>query len=343
MAERRELTDLRHAAGCGLTLPNSLTFERWSQLGAFLITAENNVQWWLGDWLNYGERRWGDKYKEALQVTGRPYGTLRNYKSIASTFDLSRRRDKLTWNHHATVAASENADILLERAEKEKLSVKDLRQLLAQDRPKRFTRAAGSSQQCTLIEASVAELSDRLDAESVDVILTDPPYSDKYLNAYEDLASLAIHVLRPGGSLLVMTGQFYLPKVITALDGALTYHWTVAYLTPGGQSPQIWPRKINTFWKPVLWFVKEGYEDDWIGDVVHSDVNDNDKRFHDWGQSESGTARLVERFTREGDIILDPFLGGGTTGEVALALNRRFIGADADSEAVKTATKRLDQ
>ncbi len=29
----------------------------------------------------------------------------------------------------------------------------------------------------------------------------------------------------------------------------MTYHWTVAYLTPGGQAVQLWDRKVNAFWK----------------------------------------------------------------------------------------------
>jgi site-specific DNA-methyltransferase (adenine-specific) len=96
-----------------------------------------------------------------------------------------------------------------------------------------------------------------------------------------------------------------LPDVIAAMGEHLSYHWTLAYTTPGGQSPQIWPRKVNTFWKPVLWFVKGEYDGDWRGDVVRSDAND--KRFHEWGQSESGMMRLVEAFTAPGELILAYF------------------------------------
>jgi len=103
----------------------------------------------------------------------------------------------------------------------------------------------------------------------------------------------------------------------------------------------IWPRHVNTFWKPVLWFVKGEYQGSWIGDVLRSDTNDNDKRFHEWGQSESGMADIVERFTRAGDLVLDPFLGGGTTGVVASRLGRNFIGADIDPEAIRSSAGRL--
>lgn len=63
-------------------------------------------------------------------------------------------------------------------------------------------------------------------------------------------------------------------------------------------------------WKPVLWYVKGEYDGKWLGDVARSNVSDNDKRFHHWGQSERGMADLFDRVANQGDVILDPFLGG---------------------------------
>lgn len=80
---------------------------------------------------------------------------------------------------------------------------------------------------------------------------------------------------------------------------------------------------------------------EWHGDVLSSATNDNDKRFHDWGQSESGMAQIVDRFTFPSQIILDPFMGGGTTGLVSVRLGRQFIGSDADAEQIAIATSRL--
>jgi hypothetical protein len=57
---------------------------------------------------------------------------------------------------------------------------------------------------------------------------------------------------------------------------------------------------VNTFWKPVLWFVKGEYDAKWIGDVAKSDPNDNDKSLHVWGQSVLGMVSLTERFEMEG-------------------------------------------
>lgn len=177
---------------------------------------------------------------------------------------------------------------------------------------------------------------------SIDAIITDPPYPREYIGLYGDLAKVAARVLKPGGSLLAMAGQSYLPEVIAAMEGnGMEYHWCLSYLTPGGQAPHLFARNVNTFWKPVLWFVKGGYEGDCIGDVLKSDTNDNDKRFHHWGQSESGMSDIVERFTDPGQTVLDPFLGGGTTGVVALSMGRAFVGCELDPYTLDLAETRI--
>lgn len=177
---------------------------------------------------------------------------------------------------------------------------------------------------------------------SVDLICTDPPYPEEYLPLFDSLGTVSAHLLRPGGLLLCMSGQTYLPSVIASLARSLSYHWTIAYLTPGGQATQIFPRKVNTFWKPVLVFSRAGdFHSDWFGDVARSDVNDNDKDHHHWGQSETGMTDLMRRFVKPGMIVADPFLGGGTTGLVSLQLGASFIGCDVDETAINTTKARL--
>jgi DNA modification methylase len=45
--------------------------------------------------------------------------------------------------------------------------------------------------------------------------------------------------------------------------------------------------------------------------------------------------------TRQGDVVLDPFLGTGTTGVVAQALGRRFLGIELHPDYVEMARRRL--
>jgi hypothetical protein len=168
-----------------------------------------------------------------------------------------------------------------------------------------------------------------------DAVITDPPYEREFLPVFSELAAACVAV----PVVAVMSGQTYLPEVVSRLSEHLQYRWTLAYLTPGGQSVQIWPVKVNTFWKPVLLF---GQSAAWLGDVARSETNDNDKRFHDWGQSESGMADLIQRLTKPGDLVCDPFLGGGTTAVVALSLGRRFVGCDINPACVKASLQRVE-
>lgn len=51
--------------------------------------------------------------------------------------------------------------------------------------------------------------------------------------------------------------------------------------------------------------------------------------------------RIIRCATKEGDLVLDCFMGSGTTQAVAMKLGRRFIGADINLGAIQTTTKRL--
>jgi site-specific DNA-methyltransferase (adenine-specific) len=141
--------------------------------------------------------------------------------------------------------------------------------------------------------------------------------------------------------MIVMCGQSWLPQILTDMAAEINYLWTAAYLTPGGQSAQVFPRKVNTFWKPLLIFSSGEYKGDWYGDVSKSKVNDNDKNHHHWGQSESGMADIIDRFTYPGDLVLDPFCGAGTTGVAAVKMNRLFRGIETDEAHIETSKRRL--
>ena len=53
--------------------------------------------------------------------------------------------------------------------------------------------------------------------------------------------------------------------------------------------------------------------------------------------------RCIKLYTFENDIVLDPFIGSGTTAVAALITNRRFVGYDIDKSYVKIAEKRINE
>jgi site-specific DNA-methyltransferase (adenine-specific) len=250
-----------------------------------------------------------------------------HYGDILRT-QLNEQSITAAWNTlDKIVKAEEKAEKEQKRKEAEAARQQELRH-------QRYLEAVKKAEHCQLYHCGVAELSQYVQPESIDYIITDPPYPREFLSVYDDLATFAAYALKPGGSLIAMVGQSYLPEIMEKLGKGMSYHWMLSYLTPGGQSPQLWQRNVNTFWKPLLWYVKGEYAGKWIGDVCKSDVNQNDKRFHKWGQSESGMADIIERFTETGQLICDPFVGGGTTAIVAMELERQFIGCDIDETCI---------
>ncbi len=179
------------------------------------------------------------------------------------------------------------------------------------------------------------------------VIITDPPYPAEFLSLYRDLWIVASDLLPDGGSLLAMCGQANFEDIVPLVagwreedsQGWLTYQWTLGYFTPG-QSTQVFGRHIKSNWKPILWYVKGVYSGEHVEDTIRS--GENDKRFHEWGQSVSGMAALIERFTVPGDLAYDPFCGGGTTGVAALLTGRLFVGSDIDEACVAQTAARLN-
>lgn len=173
----------------------------------------------------------------------------------------------------------------------------------------------------------------------VDAIITDPPYAAGFLPEYEALGELAADILAPEGLLVAMVGQAHLPGYLERLGRHLTYRWCAAYLAHG-PATRVHGRDVGTKWKPLLIFDRAG-ERRFLTQDVFTASDGRDKRHHVWGQSESGTAEIVERMTRPGALVADPFLGAGTTAVVCRDLGRRFVGCDIDAAAIETARRRL--
>ena len=112
----------------GLEAVGSPSFEDWMECGEFIKKAEGSVLLWLGDWVNYGESAYGEKYSQALDQTDFVYGTLRNAAYVAGKVRLSDRSDKLGYKFHELVAPLDEKDQIkfLKLAEDNNLSVQEM-------------------------------------------------------------------------------------------------------------------------------------------------------------------------------------------------------------------------
>lgn len=178
-----------------------------------------------------------------------------------------------------------------------------------------------------------------LEPDSVDLMFTDPPYPAEFVPLWSDLGALAAKGLKPGGLLVAYSGQMFLPDAMSRLAAHLDYWWMYA-ITHVGAFFQLRVRHTQVGWKPILVYRKPGGGlPPWANDIVTDGMRE--KSGHDWQQSEAEAAYWIEKLTDRGGLVVDPFLGSGTTAAVARRLGRRFVGCDVDPLAVSRTKERL--
>lgn len=115
-----------------LDLPDDLTFDEWRAFGVHILSAGESLMWWIGDWLNHGERLYGDTYTQAAEWTRLDYSTLAHAKSVAKAIAPCRRRQNLSWSHHVEVAPldADTQERVLADAERDGLTVRGVRDVV---------------------------------------------------------------------------------------------------------------------------------------------------------------------------------------------------------------------
>jgi hypothetical protein len=111
----------------GIEFHEDLSHEEWEKLGTQISRVGKSIGFLIGDWLNYGESRWGDA-KNVASVLRLDHGYVRNLAYVSRK--VSCRHDTLSFEHHAVVAklkSPEDQKRWLAAAEKHNLSVRRLR------------------------------------------------------------------------------------------------------------------------------------------------------------------------------------------------------------------------
>lgn len=186
------------------------------------------------------------------------------------------------------------------------------------------------------------ELAGKIIADkSVDLIFTDPPYPKEFHYCYEWLAKEAARVLKPNGFLIAYAGPYWKHKVMMTLGEYLDYYYDFV-LMHNGNTTILWPRRIISGYKSLLCYTLPGSKALPVTNVLGKyDGAGGDKRFHHWGQDANSARYYIDVFSREGDLVVDYFLGAGTFGEVCKKLNRNFVGFEIDTETYNTALDRI--
>lgn len=91
----------------GLIINEQVTYEEWSTYGKQLAYRYSKIQWAIGDWINFGERKFGEMYSQAEDDTHFAYGTLRNYASVCARIPIENRHPQLRFHQVKHVACLE--------------------------------------------------------------------------------------------------------------------------------------------------------------------------------------------------------------------------------------------
>ncbi len=197
----------------------------------------------------------------------------------------------------------------------------------------------------------------------------DEKASDTYLAWTRDWVGACAGVLKPHGSFYIAIGDEYAANVKLIADdcGLVMRNWIIWHYTFGQQLR----RKFARSHTHILYFVKDAksftFNDEMVRVISDRQKKYSDKRANPAGKMpddvwdeyprvcgtfrertgfpcqmpESLLARIIRVSSNEGDCVLDPFCGSGTTAVVAHKLNRRFTTIDLSEEYVEAARKRI--
>jgi len=192
----------------------------------------------------------------------------------------------------------------------------------------------------TLVQGDCLDVLRSLPDGCVDAVVTDPPYPKEFDHVWDILADLAPRVLRPGGHLVTLLGHYQLPRVMDALRRTLTYRWVCSLRNAEGINPIMHGFCVKVNWKPALWFTN--------GPPGRHDIMDDElsrggkkwaKALHDWNQPV--VFGPIVKLVPPGGLVLDPFMGSGTTGIACVQTGRRFVGVEINPAHFATAKQRL--
>jgi site-specific DNA-methyltransferase (adenine-specific) len=172
--------------------------------------------------------------------------------------------------------------------------------------------------------------------EPVDLVLTDPPYGinkAEWDNAFPRW--FVLEAFKCSQSVCIMPGLWALPECIDAMGGR--YKWVIAGFNKNGMAHGA--IGYNN-WIPAVCggIVKNGGQD------AFSFTIGREKQFKHPSQKPLPFMNfLVNRLTDIGQIILDPFMGSGTTLVAAKQYGRKCIGIEIEEKYAEIAAKRLAQ
>jgi DNA modification methylase len=215
-----------------------------------------------------------------------------------------------------------------------------------------------------LIQGDCLEVMKSIPNKSVDLVLTDPPYNIARNNNFSTMGRAGIdfgkwdkgfdlfsyidqvsRVLNKDGSFVVFNAWKNLGAIADYAESQGFDTKDMIRLEKSNPMPRNRDRRYITDYECAVWFVKKGAK--WI-------FNRQDEKYqrpkfvfgiesglHPTQKNLGLMKELVKIHSNQGDTVIDPFMGSGTTGLACKNLGRKFIGIEQDANYFEIASKRI--
>jgi DNA modification methylase len=192
-----------------------------------------------------------------------------------------------------------------------------------------------------------------INPDSVDLLIADPPYG--FSQSKQLRPTRAAHDIGKSSGLPMVHGddEPFDPTPLLIFDRKILFganHY--AKLLPETRSWLVWDKRDesepdNNGDAELIWTDIDGvirtYRQCWRGVARANDSLEPMKHVHPTQKPVNLMMWLLERYTKPGDLIFDPYMGSGPIAKACQLLGRRYIGVELVETYCATAVKRLQQ
>ena len=179
---------------------------------------------------------------------------------------------------------------------------------------------------------------------------------DNHLQFTKEWLQQSFRVLKYGGSIWISGTVHNIFDVKNYLDEIGFKIINIVVWHKSDPPPLIYKNKFKFSYELIIWakkdgkhtfnykdmFAVEGEEMQDVWTIPAVGISEKKFGYHPTQKPEALLERIIKACSNEGDIVLDPFSGSGTTCFVAKRLNRKYIGIEKNKEFFNISKRRID-